>query len=55
MDYWAPLAYNSIMAEGLITVAETPVFVRQANEVWTEDEHDEFVLTIAGNRGARAP
>ena len=37
------------MAEGLITVAETPVFLRQAKEVWSEAEHQEFVLHIAGN------
>lgn len=40
------------MAEGLITVAETPVFLRQAREVWSEDEHEEFVLYIAGNPDA---
>jgi hypothetical protein len=43
------LAYILIMAARLITVAETPVFVRQAKEVWSEEEHDEFVLYIAGN------
>jgi len=37
------------MAEGLIVVAETPAFVRQAKEVWTEAEREEFVLYIAGN------
>ena len=37
------------MAGRLITVAETPVFVRQAKEVWSEEERDEFVLYIAGN------
>jgi hypothetical protein len=42
------------MAEKLITVAETPVFVRQAKEVWTDDEHDAFVLYIAGNPEAGA-
>ena len=49
LDRWAPLAYILAMVERLITVAETPVFVRQAKEVWTEDEHDEFVLYLAGN------
>jgi hypothetical protein len=38
-----------IMPERLITVAETAVFLRQSEEVWTEAEHDEFVLYIAGN------
>jgi hypothetical protein len=37
------------MADRLITVAETAVFVRQAEEVWTEAERDEFVLYIAAN------
>ena len=43
------MAYMLVMAERLITVAETAVFQRQAKEVWTEAEHDEFVLYIAGN------
>lgn len=38
-----------IMVEVLITVAETALFLRQAKDVWTENEHDEFVLYIAGN------
>jgi hypothetical protein len=42
------------MADRLITVAETPVFVRQAKEVWSEEERDEFVLYIAGNPEAGA-
>lgn len=46
---WAPLAYMLVMAERLSTVAETLLFVRQAKEVWTEAEHDDFVLHIAGN------
>ncbi len=49
LDRWAPLAYILVMAERLITVAETPVFLRQAKEVWSEVEHDEFVLAIASN------
>jgi hypothetical protein len=44
-----PLAYILVMADRLITVAETAVFVRHAKEVWTEAERDEFVLYIAGN------
>ena len=43
------MAYILVMAEELITVAETPFFLRQAKQVWTDDEHDEFVLYIAGN------
>lgn len=37
------------MTEKFITVAETAVFLRQAREVWSEAEHEEFVLYIAGN------
>jgi hypothetical protein len=33
----------------LITVAETPLFLRQAEKIWSRDEHDEFVDYIAGN------
>jgi hypothetical protein len=39
------------MAAGLITVAETPVFVRQAKEVWSDAEREEFILFIAANPG----
>lgn len=38
------------MAAGkLITVAETPLFVRQAEAVWDDDERIEFVTFIAAN------
>jgi hypothetical protein len=37
------------MAAGLITAAETPLFVRQAEQVWNEAEREEFVNFIAGN------
>lgn len=52
LDSWAPLAYILVMAERLITIAETAVFLRQAQELWTEDEHDKFVRYIAGNTEA---
>jgi hypothetical protein len=32
-----------------ITVAETPLFLRQAADVWDEDEHVEFVNFIAAD------
>jgi hypothetical protein len=32
-----------------ITVAETPLFLRQAAGVWDEAEHDAFVTFIASN------
>jgi hypothetical protein len=37
------------MPARLITVAETPLFVRQAEQVWTDAEREEFVDFIAGN------
>ena len=37
------------MPEKLITVAETPLFVRQAEKVWGDTEREEFVDYIAGN------
>ena len=37
------------MAGKLITVAETPLFVRQAEAVWDEDERLEFVSFIAAS------
>lgn len=49
LDTGAPLAYILVMTEGLFTVAETSLFSRQAKVVWSEEEHDEFVLYIAGN------
>jgi hypothetical protein len=33
----------------LITVAETPLFVRQADDVWDNDERTAFVNFIASN------
>jgi hypothetical protein len=40
------------MITRLITVAETPLFLRQAEKVWSRDEHDEFVGYIAANPDA---
>ena len=37
------------MPARLITVAETPLFVRQAEQVWNEAEREDFVLFIAAN------
>jgi len=37
------------MAEKLITVAETPLFVRQTGAIWDDDERHEFVSFIAAN------
>ena len=35
------------MVERLITVAETPLFMRQADAVWSEEEREAFVDFIA--------
>lgn len=32
-----------------VTVAETQLFIRQAENVWTEEEHSDFVDYIADN------
>jgi hypothetical protein len=37
------------VARKLVTVAETPLFVRQAEAIWGDAERDEFVTFIAGN------
>jgi hypothetical protein len=37
------------MTRGLITVAETAVFVRRAASVWDDAEREEFVSFIAAN------
>jgi mRNA-degrading endonuclease RelE of RelBE toxin-antitoxin system len=43
-----------VMKEKPITVAETQVFLRQAEGVWSEEERFEFVDFIAGNPEAGA-
>ena len=40
------------MPRALITVAETPLFVRQADGVWNDAERESFVNYIAGNPDA---
>src|ERR1051326_6033757 len=37
------------MPRGLITVVETPVFVRQATDIWDDPEREAFVDFIAAN------
>lgn len=37
------------MTATLVTVAETPLFVRQARTIWDDDERLEFVTYIAAN------
>jgi hypothetical protein len=43
------MAYIAPVDGKLITVAETPLFVRQAEAIWDEDERLEFVTYIARN------
>lgn len=35
--------------EGLVTVAETELFLRQAEKIWSDHEHEDFVSYIAAN------
>src|ERR1022692_3846384 len=42
-------AVGVYMPARLITVAETPLFARQAERVWSDAEREEFVDFIAGN------
>lgn len=43
------MAYSSCMTGELITVAETPLFVRQAEKIWDDAEREGFVSFIAAN------
>jgi hypothetical protein len=36
------------------TVAETPIFIRYASEIWSETERKDFITFIAGSPGAGA-
>jgi putative transcriptional regulator len=52
LDKRASMAYMSFVSRNLITVAETPLFTRQADDVWKDEEREAFVNFIAGNPGA---
>ena len=43
------MAYITNVWRRLLTVAETPLFVRQAEAVWDESERESFVDFIAAN------
>ena len=43
------MAYIKEMQTRLITVAETAVFIRQAADIWTDEERADFVDFIASN------
>jgi hypothetical protein len=49
LDFWVPMAYSTRVPPRLITVAETPLFQRQAKDVWDEKEREDFVNFIARN------
>jgi hypothetical protein len=42
LDFWVPLAYSASVPSQLITVAETPLFQRQAKDVWDENEREDL-------------
>ena len=43
------MAYIAGVARQFITVAETPLFIRQAGSVWDEHEREAFIEFIAQN------
>jgi hypothetical protein len=43
------MAYITKVARRFITVAETPLFIRQAAAVWDDHERDAFIEFIAQN------
>jgi hypothetical protein len=43
------MAYSDLVARRFITVAETPLFIRQVREVWDNAEREAFVEFIAQN------
>ena len=43
------MAYTAQVARRFITVAETPLFSRQAQDVWDDDEREAFIDFIARN------
>ena len=43
------MAYIAEVPRNLLTVAETPLFLRQAEAVWDDDERQAFVDFIAAN------
>lgn len=43
------MAYSSSMSGGLITIAETALFVRQAEKIWDDAEREAFVSFIAAH------
>jgi hypothetical protein len=46
---WASLAYNSKLSTRLITIGETPLFIRQAEAIWGNEQREAFVSFIAAN------
>jgi hypothetical protein len=49
LEFWTPMAYIAPVARRFITVAETPLFIRQAQDVWDDAEREGFIEFIARN------
>ena len=45
------MAYTTRVARRFITVAETPLFIRQAQDVWADADREAFIEFIAQNPG----
>ena len=45
------MAYSGRVARRFITVAETPLFIREAKDVWDDPEREAFIEFIAQNPG----
>jgi len=43
------LGYGIAVEYSMRTVAETPIFIRYASEIWSEAERQEFIAFIAAN------
>jgi hypothetical protein len=50
------MAYTSGVARRFITVAETPLFIRQSQDIWDDAEREAFIDFISRNpeRGPEA-
>ncbi len=46
----APMTY--MIRDRLMTVAETPAFIKQAAKLWTDEDRDEFIDHIAADPDA---
>ena len=49
LAFRTPLAYIAGVAQRFIAVAETPLFIRQAKDVWDDEEREAFIEFISRN------